>query len=688
MAKDSNKYVGAPYNFVPLYKSVYKRYKKTDELPEQNKIRDDLYSGEIEYEFVNKTPIFISNGEEKENIDFYKNLRGKYAVPGSTMRGLIENNITVLGFCGVGGDIANRKYMYRRIGDNKGLRNLYSKNLGVGTKDGRIVFNNAVKAGYVKCIKGKYYFYPTVDEKIKNSGSNFYSVRETDVWKDIDNFSYIKDKLMYISGNFYAEEIKRKNPKADSKNLFRVRNNDLNSEYKPYFEKICYSVNDNKVTGIFDPAKANDEEGLHKGWVISSGRINNEKKTFYVIPDINEEYRGKIDDLMAISYKDNIKVNETVLGKNKLFYSLPEENECKPVFYKGSLCEGTDENDKSYIQAFGFTPMLRLFHEHSIYDAVPKEHLEAKDSLNIDYRKAMFGFIKNIKNKPFAYKSRVYFEDAETNCKKTQEKIKMPPAGPKASSYMDYIKGGKHYSEDGIEIRGIKQYWLRDKVDYEGMKKGKITDKFCQELKPVDSNNLFKGKIRFKNLQRDELGLLLWALRLENNYNENRITYNMNAGMGKAYGFGRIEFIDIKLKLYDYSKMYKMESLNFDVFDDDRDKENIDKFIEYYKNHIMEKFIDKDGGNKKGNIRNIPSVKALLDMKNIKSMPDPKYIRYMTLEEYKDREALETVDDIIKRANKNRSKGDNKFNKGDKENTNNKDKGMIKGLKGLKDLKF
>lgn len=214
MAYNNSGYTGAPYNFVPLCQNVFERYKSFEELPAHNKIykSGDFFSGEIEYTFENETDIFVSNGE-KENIDFYKNLRGEYAVPGSTMRGLIRNNITVLGFCAAGKDIYDRKFMYRVVGASRSpLKDKYQTQLGIESKSKEVHIRN-VKAGYIVKEGEKWMLYGTVD-KHTNSDSIFFTIREDYVLKDenIDRFKYIKDNLMYSKYDF-----QEKNRKTEKK---------------------------------------------------------------------------------------------------------------------------------------------------------------------------------------------------------------------------------------------------------------------------------------------------------------------------------------------------------------------------------------------------------------------------------------------------------------------------------------
>lgn len=60
-------YVGAPYNFVPLGKKVYRK----DEITKHSEISG--LSGYLEYQVTAKTPIIVDGGDKH----FYKNKDGK-----------------------------------------------------------------------------------------------------------------------------------------------------------------------------------------------------------------------------------------------------------------------------------------------------------------------------------------------------------------------------------------------------------------------------------------------------------------------------------------------------------------------------------------------------------------------------------------------------------------------------------
>lgn len=674
-------YIGAPYNFINLDRNILIRYENISDLPDHDKIYTDKLSGEIEYTIKNETPLFISNGAKKESdfeLDFFRNVSGQYAIPGSSIRGLIRNNVQILGFGVVGGDIENKYMMYRCVGGIKSdLKDRYDTILGVDRISVNISVTKEVKAGYIKKVGEKYFIIPTKLEKNNSfAKTNYFPVREDYIEQEKNNhkddknpFEYLwKDnnncKLQHI-GEFKREEKKARNGKV----IVHIKGKE-NKNYKPDYFPVSYELYDNrKVTAIGKP-----NEYKYNGYIIMTGKMQ-EKKTIYVIPEADSEKEELlIPEIDILSFKNDFENKRNILGDNKDFFNLPQkDNELKPCFY-------INIHGRLY---FGFTPYLRLFYDGCIYDGLPDKQ---KDDNIIDYTKAMFGFSND--KKRTNYKSRVYFKDAiNTKNKGFEKEEEYILSSPKPTSYMDYIiqpeNGINTYNsmfdnknkKSGFRLRGVKQYWFKDVVRAEETDKKKVVSK----IRAMKSGSKFNGKIIFKNLDEDELGLLLWSLKLNTNCKQ-------NIGMAKPYGYGRIEIIVDNLKVYDYSKMYNLDLLNFDVFE----SKEADVFIDLYKNRAS-KVLGKK-------IDNIYRIKDFIFMKThiFKENADmkPDMVRYMKIEnivngkkvnEFQNRtHALPTVSKYSKYVKSLKEKSVNL----DNNKANKKKSNELKDFKDLKNFKF
>lgn len=610
------KYSVAPYNFVSFPEKSGAAYKSMEELPCHNVYSNELLNGVITYEIEAKSPVIVSKGNDKNSNnrnDFFVNPEGKLTIPGNTIRGLTRTKAAILSMSNITNDIEDSLFMYRSVADKSScLRKAYNERLGIKTEKRNnktyTVVNN-VKAGYIyQKYKDAYYIVPAKETK---EGRTYYTIKENDLYsiaKDIEGINY-----MY---NHQSQ----KNNKLEQ-----------NSSYKPYMKKIKYKLKSLKDVCEIKEIMTTDEESLQNGYILSSNYMF-KKQAHYIIREIdNFDKEEKVEDKFIHSYKED-------LDRDKIedkYYFLPDEDEigeeyAKPVFYM-------KYNGKLY---FGFTPYLRIFYDHSIRDGIKDSY---KSSDGISFCDAVFGFTKDdINNKKFNknYKSRVSFCDAtsEDNPAKYNEKengVKLIPGGPKATCIQCYLKQDendiekiKSYNDCNFSIRGIKNYWIKDETDPDVSKNNENVN---ITIYPAHKGVKFIGRIKFDNLKKEELGLLLWSLKISENAHD-------NIGMAKEYGFGNVEFENINLEIEDLNKKYKSINGFFSYMD----KKDIKEYINYYKKFFKDKF--------KVDIDNEKSVKELLMMKtNFIRKEDENNFRHMSIEkkEFRNRYPLPDVEDII-----------------------------------------
>lgn len=178
---------------------------------------------------------------------------------------------------------------------------------------------------------------------------------------------------------------------------------------------------------------------------------------------------------------------------------------------------------------------------------LPARHRElVKRDLVLDYPHAMLGFISK-KSEGEAYASRVSFGDFEVKeniREKTECRILRMPH-PERCKF--YVADGDSYKAKIYRLRGRKLYWMKE------VSGRSVRSRAATEMHPLAVGTKFKGVIRYKNLAEDELGLLLWALRLEPGCFQ-------SIGRGKPYGFGRVEPLLTELREFEPDKMYNPES--------------------------------------------------------------------------------------------------------------------------------
>jgi CRISPR-associated protein (TIGR03986 family) len=560
--------------------------------------------------------------------EFHRNAYGKYSIPGSTMRGLIRNNVQILGLCSMADDIDDYALMYRSVagGADKKLYNTVLGSKQIRISDGNRQYGMGVlvnvRAGYIRNENGKYVIYQTKVDRIKKEMGrmNYYVLSERRVVKDPDSYPFFRQ-----NGKSIMQHEFKKFERREERGRVHYKGT-INDVYVPYCKPVSYEVKNQKdIVAVGNP-------GVYSqiGYALSSGKMN-EKKAIYIIPEIDmQKERIEIPKKDIDAYKIDLNKKKNTLKQfgGEEFFDLPKSGEQKCVFY-------IQLGGKFY---FGFTPRLRLFYDHTIKEGIPSAHRTGK----LDYAKSMFGF----STPDGSYKSKLSFSDAvvigEAQQIGTQSRVL---AEPKPGSCLDYVRQSQKddittYNQDGFRLRGMKQYWLRDELvpeeKFENQKVGSI-------LKPLAKGTKFQGKIRFCNLTRTELGLLLWSVRLEN---ESR----MNVGKGKAYGYGNVEVNIGEIRCIDAKLAYTPENtLSLTPFI----KVEAGEYIDCYKNSIKE-FL---GGK---NIEELPSVCEFFAMKDASRKPDSKKIRYMKIDkperEYQNRKkALPTIRQTV-----NQNKGERK----------------------------
>lgn len=661
-----SEYSTTPYNFVSLPEKPVVRYKNMEELPAHNSHRGrdnaELLSGYIEYVLKAEMPIIVSDASKKEHrkAEFFENLRGEKAIPGNSIRGMLRTNMQILSFSNVLGsrgkdgvfknsDIQDSRFLFRDIAGNNSLSRKYTSILDVDLLK-RIAKN--IQAGYITKDGKEYYYKPAI--KINNKP--YVRIDEIQLRKIVDSNVSGIDYLYKEELVKYDEELKELSKKiADARNqnqkdiesenrkkeiLRKCEREKIYNPYTPYNAEISFDV-DNKSQKVIRIGVKGKYH--YQGFILSGGFISG-KRSHYIIgtedsseaikisSDVIEDYNKDLIRTKKAKKLERSNNGDLEIDKKNKFYDLPE-NRKKPFFY-------INHAGKFH---FGFTPYIRLFYSRSVFDGIPESYKMEK---GISYSEAIFGFTGRKENeyKEVSYKSRLSFEDAVAmgNFRISEkEGLEIILAEPKPTSYNLYLKQ-KHGAskkelityEDEFRIRGIKQYWMKDKINEpeknDESEKNKKTD-MQTKIYPLEKGTKFIGKIHFNNLYEDELGLLLWSLKLEDNCYQ-------TVGFAKPYGYGRVKVENIELYMENLKKKYEEFSFNY------VDKHDVSKYIKAYKT----KFSQENLAGKSIDEQN--SVKDLIIIKS--KVLKEKQCEYMTLREFRDKRILPEIlhfDDNAKR---------------------------------------
>lgn len=585
MAENSR--VHAPYNFVPFSSKVLIPYESVRDLPRHDELRTDLKSGEILVSVRAETPVFVSDGNKK-GPHFFRGPNGKYMIPGTTIRGMTRENMQILGFglIRTGEDMEDYQIYFREMaGSSQGvhaaLKKYYEQALDIQhRKDpgtGKPVSTpERVASGYLYCKDGKYLIRPTSEPFLRVSRK-------------------MKDVLRF------GQEPARMVP-------------------------VAYQAADGVVKRILPAGEAATD--MRQGVLLYTGRpVGKVPNHLYLFPGpAPEDEAIPVEEADIISYQADLesRANSLKAYYPVSFWELPEEGRSKPVFFA--------RHEKHLY--FGMSLFLRIGYQYSLSEGLPKRHREMmhQPDCPLDYPHAILGFAAD----QASYRSRISFGDFEAaGDPRELEPRKAILSGPKPSYFPGYVVNGKTYNDvdptsdqdaDRFQLRGYKQYWLKPEQET-AVPDGK--DKVGTTLRPLPAGTEFRGTIRFRNLTEQELGLLLWSLRLDEGCFQ-------TIGMGKPYGYGRMSVQIERLREIDLNKLYGTD-LAVSPWTDTTN--HVSQYIDAYDSSAL----GTTGKKKKpALVRKRPEIQDFFFIK--RSVRDGKNESYMDLSEYKNvREPLPAI---------------------------------------------
>lgn len=575
-----NNHSVAPYNFVSLPNRSVAPYTSVEDLPKHNKLNEELLNGTIEFDIIAKTPLLIAKGKEKNgsgDAEFFTNPLGNKVIPGNTLRGMLRNNAAVLSMSNISDDIVDSRFYFRSFSSTS-TQQEYKDRLQI-----KAINENGVSYSVAKTIKAGYIYkrghrdYVIVPGK-KLQGEQYFRISEQYL-RVISNG--VKIDYMYNDRikELITNKIKYKKNDRDKKFFLKGI---VNRNYKPYCNEISFELKDKRTL------KKIDKKGNLKnnGYLISSNYLYG-KLAHYVIsePDYDSTEVMELNEKNGLIkyiefYEDDLLRTKKVKDeKEENFFTLPKElgkENGKPIFYG-------EFKGKVYL---GFTPYFRIPYDKSLKEGIADKYINSE---GLSYCDSIFGFTNKFcgKDNKISYKGRVSVEDAQyvgkININTTIEEkdsyrvILSEPHGTCFTNYLKQDSGATAknlitYNSEEFEIGGIKNYWQKDYLEY--ILQGKADSKIETNLIAVKIGSKFTSKIHFNNMSQEELGLLLWALKVDEKANE-------NIGMGKPFGFGRVEISNINVNVEDLNKKYTSMSMEF--YKDIDKKECIEKYKDDFK---------------------------------------------------------------------------------------------------------
>jgi len=486
--------ITAPYNFVPLNEEVF--FPDWAEQVSHDIPFSDGESGSIDITIEAKSPIFIRNhSKDKENpstefCHFVDNNGAKqYYIPGSSIKGMIRSVLEIMSF----GKI---KVDEEKLKKPLSVRDMANQRELVGTANG---CGFLVKKG---------------EEFIIEDCGKIVTISHNDLPNDYAN----------IKGLQTAKD------KYERFGLRKVK-------YSTF--KKMMTIGKKKIPKQM--AKL-DTSSNQEGYLVFTGDIKNKKHEFLFKSQTNKVVIDSevFEDFSKVYFENEDSVDGQY-WKNEFI----SHNVKIPIFYKKN-------KDTNKIEAIGLTQLFKLAYSKTLFDATKQKI----DSQKLDLAEAIFGTYQENK----ALKGRVQFSHLKSTFERfEQEKEYSEILGtPNPTYYPSYIRqtniqNGKvtkyvTLMDKGSKIAGYKRYPLQPNIL--SPRGGNENDCIRTKFKPLPQGSIFKGKIRFYNLKKAEIGALLSAITF---HNKEQVHYH-NIGMAKPLGYGKIS---IKLENFKYMKYSK-----------------------------------------------------------------------------------------------------------------------------------
>lgn len=602
----------APYNFVPLNKEVVegqgvKPFDKFDSL---------LKSGTIVLKITALTDIFTRGRLEK-----FFSVNGNFAIPGSSLRGLIRSLTEIVSYSAMEMVEKKRKLFFRNISDN------YFKEIFLDVKGSDI--QQKSKAGWLSKSGVKYFL---------EEATSFYKVNRNTLRK----FRLDRDVIYHFEDIWFDPSSVQKNHKKEI-----VRNGRVIKTLNLHYNKVRY-------------ISLSRKPGFIKGTLLITGLFGSTKHFQWIIPPPT---KGALKHDVTSILEDYEKDENRDEGADLLKALRRASSESIPCFFI--------VNDSGNPAAIGHTGIFRYPYKHEIGNAIPQEIIA-----NPDMAQCVFGYASTQNSNESILAGKVFFEDAfATNITGTEFGAMRILSSPKPTSFQLYLEQPEgenhHWGTDAHKIRGNKLYW-HSNADWRNSDPDiVVTDQNKNELilkalklketqftvgEVLKSGSTFTGRIRFENLTQEELGALLFVLNLPENCAH-------KLGMGKSIGLGSVR-ITPTLTIINRQKRYETIFKKDDNWvTGELKEENQQEFKTAFAKYIGEKTRQKnvkDAESYWSNDLRMGELKHLLTFEHDMKSADVDWnsrTRYMEIEhpdnhnEYKGRPILPNPSEVIKKDN-------------------------------------
>lgn len=354
-----------------------------------------------------------------------------------------------------------------------------------------------------------------------------------------------------------------------------------NGNYKPYQRRIFFHATEKgTITRFCNPGTNRNEEQFLTGYMYNSYAIHS-KRSHYVIGEplqngveynvpeaLINKYNNMLKKMHDYKTFKNIKENGTQENEEEFFYNLfcDEIYDTNLSNDRNNIRDGLIvffKTDGKVVKEIGRTPYFKVTTDYSIEELLQSRH--SNDSNCVDFANSLFGYVNSENNDMPAYKSRLIFSaldivgEVETPIEK--DFILQSPSATAYSIYLKQndIKRFQTFLNSGKgrpKLRGYKYYHIRNKPisshpdnENKTFKNNNSSEpkiyskKYVTEIKGIDGlgEGYLKGKIHFRNLNDEEIGLVLLAIQIDLlPFKEDLRPLYEAIGAAKSYGYGKV----------------------------------------------------------------------------------------------------------------------------------------------------
>lgn len=576
--------ISAPYNFVPLSSWVY-RPEWAAQVSHDLPFREGL-CGHLDLSIEAVSPLLVGGVQQPATaqaagvVKPFQLPDGRYAIPGSSLKGAIRNIIEIASFSRMN-RIDDRRFGLRDI-SGKHVKETYTK-----------LIRNKIECGFLRLTDQKRpVIIPCEMVRLSHKDlANLFGCRLGDLFR-------VK-RTVKAKYEDWQRLCDRYNVRQSGSIAFE--------RYQGKYDACGKPLSEQQTT-----PKSQRGVPVFTGQISGSDKKSGKKYDFIF-------YNQKPDEAIAV---------DDAAWRDFLFVHGEDEEPSRaadmswPGYWKERFWQGKSV-PIFYIPTgnklrIGLAYMPRLASDFSVQellDHTSPDHRQADAQGAWDFATTLFGTVGDESH--HSLKGRVTFSHAiNENGAHTNPQPATILNGPKASFFPNYLQQqcngndvvhGEYNTymdrEPKPQLRGWKRYPIRDEqtvkvqqltTDQESNRKVQV------QLNPLNTGARFSCRVQFHNLRPEELGALCWALTWGGAQGARH-----SLGMGKPFGFGQVHI-----------------AITDAVFEANHPSSEIQPWQGYRDRFIthMEEMMPKHASKKSG-WRTSPQIRTLLAMAQVVKPP-------------------------------------------------------------------